>query len=121
MPVTMVSALAHCPDPRCPGHTQREVDAMRNEVQHTYVSLGGDSPGIERSQVYLTADEKCPYCDTQCEITDQPRISYQPLSGKDPNGLLEYKPPDVPRTPGKADPDYIARLERELDIARAAA
>jgi hypothetical protein len=90
-----VSALAHCPDPRCEGHTQRQVQALRSTVEHTYVDLGGDSPGVERSQIYLHADETCPECGRLCEITDQQRVSYAPLSGKDPNGLLQYKPPEL--------------------------
>lgn len=87
-----IMALAHCPNPRCEGHTQRPVDAVRKTVEHTYVDLGGDSPGVERSQIYIEANETCE-CGLACEITEQPRISYAPLSGKDPNGLLQYKPP----------------------------
>lgn len=119
-----ITAYAHCPNPRCDGHAQRQVPAQRLTVEHTYVEQGGDMPGIEKSQVYIQADVDCIVCGRVCEVTDQERISYAPLSGKDPLGLLTYKPPEIEMEPvraGKPDPEYIARLERELEIAREAA
>ena len=88
-----ITALAHCPNPRCEGYAQREVKAIERTVEHTYVEQGGDMPGVERSMVYLSADESCPVCDKTCEITNQRRVHYDNLSGHDPDGLLQYKPP----------------------------
>lgn len=102
MPRTLtatIDAYAHCPDPRCPGYSQQPVKAVQSTVEHTYVDSGGDMPGVEKSQVYLAfeeqTDETCPDCGRQREVTDQKRKTYGALSGHDPNGLLQIKPPEL--------------------------
>lgn len=96
---TEITAWAHCRDPRCPGYTQAEVQGFRDEVEFTYVDNGGDSPGVERSSVYIRfadqTDVPCPECKQTREVTDQKRRVYQPLSGHAQDGLLQYKPPEI--------------------------
>jgi hypothetical protein len=99
-----VDALAHCIEPRCPGYAQESVPGRRVEESFTFVELNGTAegaiPGFERSMVRIEfADEDnrpCPHCGGPRDITDQPRVSYQNLSGHDQMGLLKMRPGDVP-------------------------
>lgn len=94
-----ITAFAHCPDPRCPGYSQAEVQAVRDTVDHTYVDSGGDMPGVEKSQVYFDfvdeSDAVCPTCSRPRELSDQRRVTYAALSGHSQAGLLNIKPPEV--------------------------
>lgn len=87
-----MKGYAHCNNPRCPGHSQERVEAVRRETSHTYRERGGNAPGVESSYVTLhfaDPDEAaCPHCSRNREVSDQPRKSYAPLSGHDPMGLL---------------------------------
>lgn len=102
---TPIDGYAHCTQPRCRGNQQEPVKALRVDTSTTYVELGGDMPGVERSHVqFRFADPeliKCPFCGTDREVTDQARISYAPLSGHDPLGLLDVRP-------------FDPRLQREI-------
>lgn len=94
---TAASLLAHCADPRCVGNAQTAVRGTRRTVSYTYGDLGGDAnmPGIERSMDYLEfadqADAVCPTCQGPRVLTDQRRVSYAPLSGHSPDGLLQIQ------------------------------
>lgn len=98
-----ITAYAQCVDPRCEGYKQDPVDAVRETVEHTYLDSGGDMPGVEKSQVYVRfadeSDTACPTCDRARDISDQRRVVYQPLSGHAQDGLLAYKPPELPEVP----------------------
>lgn len=91
---------AHCRNPRCVGYSQQEVKAVKETVDHTYADGGGDMPGVEKSMVYFRFadpdDIPCPECRQDREVTDQKRRVYQPLSGHAQDGLLQYKPPELP-------------------------
>ena len=93
------TAFAHCANPRCDGHTQTEVPAVKDTVEHTYIDSGGDMPGVEKSQVHYRFanddDASCPVCDGPRDLTDQRRVRYENLSGKAQDGLLQYKPPEL--------------------------
>lgn len=98
---TPIDGYAHCTNARCPGYQQVEVPLVRTVTEHRYVDSGGDMPGIEKSFVRFRfandADRHCPHCSTKDkkihrDCGDEPRPSYDPLSGKDPMGLLSIKP-----------------------------
>lgn len=90
---TEVEGYAHCHDPRCPGHTQQQVAALRRETAFTFRERGGAVPGVESSVATLSFAEEgeavCPHCGRPREVSDQRRRSYTPLSGHDPLGLLK--------------------------------
>ncbi len=89
---TPIEGFAHCRNARCAGYGQEKVSAERVLSEWTYVELGGDMPGVEKSQVYVEfvdqGDAPCPHCGVDRVVTDKPRPTYQPLSGHDQNGLL---------------------------------
>ena len=95
-----IEAYAHCRNPRCAGYSQEKVKGVRETVEHTYVDSGGDSPGVEKSMVYIKAasadDIACPTCGESREVTEQQRRVYAPLSGHAQDGLLAFKPPEIP-------------------------
>lgn len=103
------AAWAHCNSPRCPGHNQEQVAAVRRETGRSYVEGGGNLPGNETSWVTFAFanpdDQACPHCGKAREVTDQPRKSYAPLSGHDPMGLLGAEP---------FDPRKQVELQNEL-------
>jgi hypothetical protein len=94
-------AYAHCRNARCPGYQQQEVAAVREEVGFTYRELNGNKGApdpydglFERSSVRFRFEDEseagCPVCGETREVTGEPRPSYQPLSGHDPLGLLQF-------------------------------
>ena len=121
-----VRAYAHCRNARCPGYQQQEVDAIREEKGLTYRDLNGPGPAdpydglVERSSVYYRfADEKdraCRGCGEAREVTGDPRPSYQPLSGHDPLGLLEFGGFDASKV--IQPDDRTAALEAQLQEMR---
>ena len=119
-----VQGFAHCVDPRCPGHNQQAVPAIRRETSYTYVERGGDAPGIEQSHVQAVfadeADSVCPACNGQRDISLDPRPQYDPLSGFDPNYLASggAQPFDPTVVNSPAD-EEVAALRAE--VARLAA
>lgn len=91
-----VRAFAHCPDPRCPGNQQEEVEGVERETALSYqADLGGDIPGVERSMIETVFahedDQACQHCAAARaveglqpqlrEITTQQRKQYANVSG----------------------------------------
>lgn len=92
---SVVTGLAFCPDPRCPGYEQVDAAVRVDDVRWTYVENGGDLPGIEKSNLHETfALEEgeewphCPHCGKRMEATTQERPVYAMVSGQDPLRLL---------------------------------
>lgn len=118
-----VTAYAHCPRPGCGGANQVPVDAVERVASFSYMELGGDIPGTERStHQYVFADDAdsaCPICQSLREISPTPRRQYDHLTpgeALDPNALLglKYGVGDVP-APAQSDADArIAALEAKL-------
>jgi hypothetical protein len=118
-----IEAWANCQYALCPGSGQEKVPAVRNVVEHSFESRGGDIPGIENSQVYLRfvneTDSTCAVCGAARVLSEQVRPTYQPLSGHDPMGLVNGSvaryDPNYQNTP---DDERTAKLEAELAQAR---
>src|SRR4051812_29070467 len=97
---SLVAALAHCPDPRCPGNEQEPADGVlrRTEVLYTDTDPNG-IPGVEKSYEHLGfADEEqapCPHCETYREISTQKRPTYENYSQQDPRELLRRQDRDA--------------------------
>jgi hypothetical protein len=87
-----ITAQASCTDGRCPGYEQVEVQAVKRLNQWSYVELGGDLPGIERtsSQVFFANEEDtaCPFCGKPRIVDDQIRPEYPNMSGQDPLAIF---------------------------------
>ena len=85
-----VDGYLFCLDAGCVGYLQEEAKLLKTTREFTYVELGGDSPGVERSVEYLRpADESamsCPHCDQPRAWSEQVRPVYARYSGqtKDP-------------------------------------
>lgn len=110
----------HCVDARCPGVYEEQVPGIRVETGYTFKANGGDIPGIERSMVTArVADEQdatCPVCSGHRDVSLTPRKKYDPLSGKDPNGLLSiggYDPSRPMLQPGH-DPNEVNDLKAQI-------
>lgn len=90
-----VEAYAFCMDARCLGYKQEKVPAVRTHTDVTYLDMGGDMPGIEKSfDSVRFADETdaiCSHCEGPREISEQLRPEYPNISGHDPMGLFEFK------------------------------
>lgn len=115
--VEKVRAYAHCPNARCVGYLQEQVDAERVETSYLYTDNGGDLPGVERSIHHFkwldSADPTCPGCGEIRELSGEPRPSYQPLSGYNPMGLVDGSV--APFNPAKAPEDpRVAALEAQI-------
>ena len=108
-----IAALAFCPDARCYGYQQQEVQAVKTTTVLTYIDNGGDLPGEERSFSHLRfaneADVPCPECKRDRMISDQVRPVYAPISGQDQNALLH-----MGETPGR-----VRDLEHAQELAAA--
>lgn len=118
-----ITGWAHCTQPRCPGNTQQQVAAIRTETARTYREMGGDSPGVEWSGSTLRfvdeEDRFCPYCPPTKggrrrvrELSETPRIRYDPMSGHDPLGLLGV-PEFDPRVQVERLAEPVSDPERE--------
>jgi hypothetical protein len=109
-----VQVYAHCGVPTCPGATQAPVEGFEVVTSFSFVDRGGDIPGEEQSNVQFRfaepAEAACPSCGRARHITDQAKISYQPLSGFDPMGLLEAEAFDPGKRNTIAD-EQVAELE----------
>lgn len=123
MPRTILSEItkvgwAFCPAGACPGYRMEEVQAVYREVGDTFQANGGDIPGVERSQVELLfADESdvaCVSCGRDRQLSDQPRPSYDPLSGFDPGYLLHAPEFDPGKVNTEAD-QRVAELEAKVN------
>lgn len=95
MPViteTTIDAWANCNDARCGGHRQQPVQAVRTVVEYTFIDLGGDLPGVERSATQLrfadVTDAQCPVCGEPRMVADQVRPIYANVSGQPQDALL---------------------------------
>jgi hypothetical protein len=88
-----VRGFASCADPLCPGYEQEQVDVVRREQQFSYLELGGDLPGIERSVISApafvdAADATCGHCGRDRFASLESRPEYPRSSGQDPLRLL---------------------------------
>jgi hypothetical protein len=83
---TPIRGLASCHNSRCLGYKQEPVDAIRVVTEFSYVDLGGDIPGVERSSEMFrfadVADAQCPVCGEPRLVSDQTRPIYQNISGQ---------------------------------------
>lgn len=90
---TLIDGWAHCSDPRCPGNKQQAVKAIRTVTEYSYVDLGGDIPGIERSTDLVRfndlADAQCEHCGEPRLVADQVRPIYPNVSGVPQDRLLQ--------------------------------
>ena len=122
---TPIKAFAHCVDWNCKGMAQDPVDGILEERHWTYVELGGDAPGYERSQVvvqFANPEERdCPHCAGPRDITDQKRPKYP--SRYDPDRLIELLRQGLVAGPGEqAATDQSAELaELKAQVAALAA
>jgi hypothetical protein len=89
---TEIDALASCSSARCAGYKQTPVKAIRTITEFSYIDLGGDLPGIERSTMMLRfadlADTQCPVCGEPRIVADQVRPIYPNISGQPQDALL---------------------------------
>lgn len=110
---TPMDGFAHCVDARCPGYQQERVPVVRHLTEHRYVDNGGDLTGVEKSFItFAFADDEdrhCKHCGRHRDATDEERPVYDPLSGKDPMGLLHIKPGTALKDPA------VVALEGERD------
>jgi hypothetical protein len=88
----VVDGYASCRDGTCPGYKQQPVKVVVTETQFTYVDLGGDIPGVERSCLIYgwenPDDEPCPVCGQPRLCSDQVRPVYPNISGQPQDALL---------------------------------
>jgi hypothetical protein len=88
----LIDALASCKNARCPGYKQETVKAVETLTEFSYIDLGGDLPGIERSTTLLRfddlADAQCPQCGEPRLVADQVRPVYPNISGQPQDALL---------------------------------
>jgi uncharacterized coiled-coil protein SlyX len=89
---TQVTALASCKDGRCAGYKQQPVQAVETLTEYTYLDLGGDIPGVERSATALRfadlADAQCEHCGEPRLVSEQTRPIYPNVSGQPQDALL---------------------------------
>jgi len=89
---TLITALASCKDGRCAGYKQEPVQAVETQTDFSYIDLGGDIPGVERSTVSLRfadlADAQCPHCGEPRLVSEQTRPIYPNVSGQPQDALL---------------------------------
>jgi hypothetical protein len=87
-----IDAWASCADARCAGYKQVPVKAVETTTEFSYIDLGGDIPGIERSSSVVSfadlADAQCPQCGEPRFVTDQVRPIYPNISGQPQDALL---------------------------------
>jgi hypothetical protein len=87
-----ITALAFCIDGRCPGYNQQPVEAVKRVTEFSYVELGGDLPGIERStEAVMFADDGdavCSHCGKPRLVSEQERPEYPNTSGQDPLAIF---------------------------------
>jgi len=89
---TLITALASCKDGRCAGYKQEPVQAVETLTEFSYIDLGGDIPGTERSVTSLRfadlADAQCPHCGEPRLVSEQTRPIYPNVSGQPQDALL---------------------------------
>lgn len=130
---TAVPGFLHCPEPRCPGSAQVTAVLTHTLVTETFAERGGATGDPrdalpENSHEYLRVqdpeDLPCPHCGKDRECSTQERPIYDPLSGKDPMGLLGAKPfdPNLKFGPDdeamKAMQDQMAEMAAEIKKLR---
>lgn len=79
----------------CPGYESHPAELDEEEVAWTFLELGGDMPGVERSQIHHRAatpgvDDACDFCGGPVNLSAEPRPLYENISGVDPDEIL-YK------------------------------
>lgn len=89
---TVLDALAHCADQRCVGYKQVPVGAVHTLTEFSFIDLGGDLPGIEKSTELIRfadiADAQCPHCGEPRIVSQQIRPIYPNISGQPQDQLL---------------------------------
>lgn len=115
----IVRAYAHCQSAKCIGNKQQDVDGIRTTTVYTYIDLGGDLPGPERSTERVryadNADAVCPHCDGPREISEQPRPQYAPVSGQAQDTLLHLGETQA-RVRDVEHAREVDELKRELEM-----
>ena len=89
----VVLGWASCTDALCPGYRQERAEVRQVTKEYSYLELGGDIPGTERSMVDVVgfedpALEPCPHCAKPRIAANQERPEYPRSSGQDPLYLL---------------------------------
>jgi hypothetical protein len=126
---TTVLAYAHCPDPRCQGVKQEQVQAVRTLTEWTFASRGGgDDPGgvgnlflpmVENSQEhwrFVDAGElPCPHCEKPRELSSAPRPSY-PIQVGGANALLRLQDMGIQFDPGRQEQIAQGAPETPLEL-----
>jgi hypothetical protein len=97
---TLIDGYAHCVNGRCEGNKQQPVKVIQTLSEFSYVELGGDIPGIERSSTSERfndlADAQCQFCGEPRQVADQKRPVYPNVSGV-PQDKLLYQNADTER------------------------
>lgn len=90
-----VEAWAHCSNPRCSGNGQQAVPGVRELIEYTIGSRGGDGIFVqlvenstERVRFADADDVPCEVCGGEREISEQRRPVIPMLSGFPQDGLL---------------------------------
>lgn len=137
----IVTAYAHCPDPRCKGVAQQQVQAVRVTQEWTFASRGGgDDPGglgnvflnlIENSHTSLrflndgttngvndsdaANDMPCPHCGKPRELSDATRPNY-PIQVGGANALLRLQELGVQFDPERQQQIQAGAPETPLEL-----
>lgn len=85
----VIEGYGSCSDSLCPGYAQRPAQILKRETSFSYVELGGDLPGIERSTIMeqfadIEADGTCELCGAPRIASLETRPEYPNTSGQDP-------------------------------------
>ena len=111
-----VTALAFCIDGRCPGYNQVPVEAIKRRSEFSYLELGGDLPGIERStEAVIFANEGdavCEHCGKARLVSEQERPEYPNTSGQDPLAIFNRQ-----GTANQMRDMLLAQAERDKEQA----
>lgn len=114
---SVVDGWAHCEDARCQGYGQQPVKVIRELVERTIGSRGGDGifvNVVENTNEYLRfsdeGDVACPHCHKDRAVTLQSRPTYPPITGFPQDGLLQSGPYDPSIRNTKADEAQAAEM-----------
>ena len=126
---TTVDGWASCRDGRCPGYKQEPIQVVETLTEFSYVDLGGDVPGIERSTMLIRfadpRDEACEHCGGSRIAADQVRPIYPNVSGQPQDALLHVNQQaervrDIELADAKRDAEVAqmrSLMERQLNAS----